>query len=141
MKKFFYDNKSGVYVYSNKTLIEELGIEQEEMKDLRTIFNREEKLRRKNEKRKKDRRNENGLNSREQAKCNNIIAVGTLSEKGFKNKDIVIELGLTKGTVSKYLKEYLSNKEYYYSLIKVEEIEVNTMLDRVTDTELKLLVI
>ena len=142
VKKFFYDNKSGAYIYSNKKLILDLKIEQEEMKSLRTIFNNTEKLRRKNEKRKADRRNENGLNSREQAKVDKILAIGELIEKGLKNKDIVNRLNLTKGTVSKYSKEYLNNKEYYL-LFKTDYVNNDKTVEfaRVTDNELNLLIV
>lgn len=142
VKKFFYEDKSGAYIYSNKTLIKELKIEQDEMKYLKTIFNNAEKVRRKNEKRKLDRRNENGLTLKEQAKLDKILLVGELVEKGFKNKDIVDELNLSKGTVSKYSKEYLNNKEYYLSF-KNNNVENDEIVEftRVTDNELKLLVI
>ena len=142
VKKFFYEDKAGAYIYSNKTLIKELNIKQEEMKYLKTIFNNVEKLRRKNEKRRLYRRNENGLTSKGQAKLDNILLVGELVEKGFKNKEIVDKLNLSKGTVSKYSKEYLNNKEYYLSFknINVENDEIMEFT-RVTDNELKLLVI
>lgn len=142
VKKFFYEDKSGAYIYSNKKLIQELKISQEEMQHLRTIFNYEEKLRRKNEKRRLSRLNENGLNPRAQAKVDKILLIGELVDKGFKNKDIVNELNLTKGTVSKYSKEYLDNKEYYLSL-KLNNTGNDESIEftRVTDNELKLLVI
>lgn len=141
VKKFFYQGKSGVYIYSNKKLIQLLKITQEEMKDLATIINREEKLRRKNEKRRQSRLNENGLNSRQQAKVDKILLVGELIEKGFKNKDVVDKLALTKGTVSKYSKEYFDNREYYLSL-KNNKSETDEVIEfaRITDDELKLLV-
>lgn len=142
VKKFFYEGRSGVYIYSNKKLIELLGITQEEMKHLATIINYEEKLRRKNEKRRQARLNENGLNSRQQAKVDKILLVAELLEKGLKNKDIVEKLNLTKGTVSKYSKEYLNNKEYYLTF-KNNELESIKVIEftRVTDTELKLIVV
>lgn len=142
VKKFFYEDKSGAYVYSNKKLIELLEISQTEMQHLKTIFNYEEKLRRKNEKRRQARLNENGLNSRQQSKIDKILMVGELIEKGFKNKDVVDKLSLTKGTVSKYSKEYFNNKEYYLSF-KNNNSETDEVIEfaRITDNELKLLVV
>lgn len=143
VKKFF--EKTGAYIYSNKRLIELLNIEQEEMRYLYTIFNTKEKNRRnkdyRNEWKRNSRKNENGLNSREQAKINNILIVGNLIEQGFKNKDIVEKTGLAKGTVSKYSKEYLEKKEYYNEFNLISEEAVTPVLSRVTDNELSILVI
>ncbi|MGU9204146.1 hypothetical protein ACV3YL_13600, partial [Clostridium perfringens] len=142
VKKFFYDDKSGAYVFSNKKLILDLKIEQEEMKSLRTIFNREEKMRRKNENRRLARLNENGLKPRQQNKVDNVLAVGELLDKGFRNKEITEMLSLTKGTVSKYAKEYLTNKDYYNSFKeKINKNSEDIEFTRITDTELNLLIV
>ena len=142
VKKFFYDNKSGAYIYSNKKLILDLKIEQEEMKSLRTIFNSEEKMRRKNENRRLARLNENGLKLRQQNKVDNVLAVGELLDKGFRNKEITEMLFLTKGTVSKYAKEYLTNKDYYNSFKeKINKNSEDIEFTRITDTELNLLIV
>ena len=50
------------------------------------------------------RRNENGLTNREQDKQDKINAVKELYKNGYKQSEIVEKLGLSKGTVSKYLK-------------------------------------
>lgn len=74
-----------------------------------------------NEQKRRKRRNNLGLLNKEQSKLNNIILVKQLSLSGMKNKDIVNITGLTKGTVSRYLKidvsEYLNkNKDDVDSL-------------------------
>ena len=93
-------DKSG-YWYTNKTLIRRLQITELEQQSMKTIIGIDEKYRRNNERRTP--RNE-GLTSREQAKQNKIKAVKELYEKGLKQAEIVKKLGITKGTVSKYLK-------------------------------------
>lgn len=94
-------DKAG-YWYKNETLIERLGITIEEQRQLKTIIGTEEKYRRNNNRRTP--RNENGLTPREQQKQDNINAVRRLYDLGYKQVEIVEKLGLTKGTVSKYLK-------------------------------------
>ena len=92
------------YWYKNETLIDRLGITEAEQRHLKTIIGTQEKYRRKNEKRNEARRNENGLTKREQEKQEKINAVKELYKKGLKQSEIVEKLGLSKGTVSKYLK-------------------------------------
>lgn len=94
----------GGYWYKNTTLIEKLEITREEQAKLKTIIGKEEKYARNNDDRRKKRRNENGLTSREQSKVDLINKVKTLQIQGLKQKDIAEELGISKGTVSKYLK-------------------------------------
>ena len=55
---------------------------------------------------------------------------------------MVDKLSLTKGTVSKYSKEYFNNKEYYLSF-KNNNSETDEVIEfaRITDNELKLLVV
>ena len=140
---FFKD--TGCYIYSNKTLIELLKVTQEEMASpLLTIINTKEKNRRNKEYRnawnKSKRRNENGLTSREQAKFDKIIAIIELLDEGYKQSEIANKLGIGKGTVSKYIKEYDNNKAMY---IKSNQAEMDNivLLDRVTDNELKLMIV
>lgn len=92
------------YWYKNDTLIERLDITQSEQRCLKTIIGTEEKYQRKNTKRNEARRNENGLTLREQQKQDKIKAVKELHKQGYKQVEIVEKLGLTKGTVSKYIK-------------------------------------
>ena len=96
----------GGYWYKNETLIDLFQISREEEKKLklRTIISTEEKYDRKNEKRREDRRNENGLTSREQSKEDLINQIKELKSQGLKQVDIADKLGISKGTVSKYLK-------------------------------------
>lgn len=85
---------------------------------------KKEKLRERYDKnnirRKLSRRNENMLNEREQAKVNNIKVVQDMVAKGAKNKDIVEATGLTKGTVSKYIK--IDLESYIKAQIKKAKI-------------------
>lgn len=143
IKSFF--RATGAYLYSNKRLIEELDISQEEMIELKTIINTKEKNRRnkdyqnewKKAKYKQKRRNENGLTSRQQAKVDKLYEIEKLLKKGHKQSEIAQIMKITKGTVSKYVKEIKENN-------KVKEIEENgstvVTLDRITDTELNLII-
>lgn len=139
-----YFKNTGCYIYSNKTLIELLEITQDEMKHLNTIFNTKEKNRRnkdyRNEWNKAKRRNENGLNLREQAKFDKITAIVELMNNGYKQIEIAKKLVIGKGTVSKYIKEYENNKEFY-NKPKQTEIKDIIVLNRVTDNELKLMIV
>jgi len=96
-------DKSG-YWYTNKTLIRRLQITELEQQSMKTIINTSEKYRRQNIKKNASRRNDEGLTARGQAKQDKIKAVKELYEKGLTQAEIVKELGITKGTVSKYLK-------------------------------------
>ena len=96
-------DKAG-YWYKNETLIERLGITVEEQRHLKTIIGTRVKYDRKNEKRNKARRNENGLTPRQQQKQDLINKVKELKEQGLKQIEIANTLNITKGTVSKYLK-------------------------------------
>jgi len=95
-------DKSG-YWYTNKTLIRRLQITELEQQSMKTIINISEKYRRQNVKKKASRRNDEGLTARGQAKQDKIKAVKELYKKGLTQAEIVRKLGITKGTVSKYL--------------------------------------
>lgn len=138
VKKFFYEGKTKVYVYSNKTLIEELKITQEEMESLQTIFNYQEKLRRKNEKRRLARLNENGLLPRKQAKMDKIYAILDFIEEGLTRKQMAERLNCSPDLIKHYMR--MIRKDNITKPIKETVIEIPE-LTRVTDTELKLLVI
>lgn len=102
-----YENK--LYKYTNTKLIQILDITLYEQQYLRTIISGKEKYRRSAEEQKKKkkakRRNENGLTKREQSRIDNISVVKELYDKGYKQVQIVKELGLSKGRVSQIIKE------------------------------------
>lgn len=95
----------GGYWYKNDTLIEYLDIKEHEQNHLKTIIGTKEKYSRNNTRRRKERRNEQGMTLREQQKQDNIHKVKELYKKGLKQKEIVEKLGLSKQTVSWYIKE------------------------------------
>lgn len=101
--KHFYENFD-VYIFRNDTIIKKLEITEDEQKHMTTLIAKREKYDRKNAKRNQARRNEAGLTKREQSKQDLIAKVKELKQKGYKQIDIANELGITKGTVSKYLK-------------------------------------
>lgn len=92
------------YRFTNKTLISLFEVERYEMYNLKTIIDKEERNRRKKIVNAVNRRDENGKTSREAQKEKNIKMVQMLLEQGFKQKDIVIKTGLSKGYVSKIVK-------------------------------------
>lgn len=102
-----YENK--LYKYTNAKLIEILDITLQEQQNLITIISGKEKYRRSAEvqkaNKKAKRRNENGLTKREQEKEDNINAIKSLYEKGYKQVEIVKQLGVSKGRVSQIIKE------------------------------------
>lgn len=69
-----------------------------------TIISTRVKYDRKNKKRNEARRNEEGLTSRQQQNKELINKVKELKQQGLKQVEIADKLGITKGTVSKYLK-------------------------------------
>lgn len=71
---------------------------------LLTIISTIVKYDRNNKKRNEARRNEEGLTSRQQQKKELINKVKELKQQGLKQVEIADKLGITKGTVSKYLK-------------------------------------
>jgi len=92
------------YKYKTKTIVKKLKITPEEQRHLITLIEQDEKNIRNNEKRRNDRRNDDGLTSREQGKIDVINQVKALKQQGLKQVQIAEQLGITKGTVSKYLK-------------------------------------
>lgn len=97
------------YWYKNNTLIEMLDITEEEQRYLKTIISKEEKYRRNNTKRKKARRNREGLTIREQQKQETISKIIELRKQGLTQKEIAKKVGVTQGRVSQILKE-IKNK-------------------------------
>ena len=92
------------YNYTNKTLIDILGITQEEQIHMKTIIGTTEKYRRKKEKRTP--RNEDGLTSRQQAKQDVLERLTKLRKKNpeMLHKDLAEILGVTRRYVSKLLR-------------------------------------
>lgn len=117
VNKFFTDNKCKIY--TNKKIIDDLGITNEEMTDLKTIITKKEKNYRykpvRNEKNKnamkKKRRNEFGRTTRDQQKHEKMIKIYEMINKGYTQKDISIACGCSTGLVSRYKKE-LENGTY-----------------------------
>lgn len=96
----------GGYWYTNETLIDMLDITEEEQRHLKTIIGTNEKYRRNNERRRKERRNSNGLTQREQQREDNIKMVKELREQGLTQTEIAKKLGITQGRVSQILNSY-----------------------------------
>lgn len=93
------------YNFKNDTLIEWLDITENEMGNLKTIISKHYQLEKKKTKQKQDRRNENGLTSREQSKQDTMKIISELKDKGYKRKDILSELDMSVDTYKWYLKE------------------------------------
>ncbi|HBF6471971.1 TPA: DNA-binding response regulator [Clostridioides difficile] len=92
------------YKFKNSTLIDLLGITEEEQKYLKSIIGTNEKYIRKNIKRNENRRNENGLTSREQEKQDRIYKILELKSKGLNQSEIARNIGISRQAVSKLLK-------------------------------------
>ena len=59
-----------------------------DLEEMKTLISRSEKYERRNKKRNADRRNENGLTSREQAKMDLIAEIKAMKEQGFTQKEV-----------------------------------------------------
>lgn len=79
----------------NETIIEMLKITKEEQKFLKTIIDKDTKLKRFNDTRKAKRRNEEGLTSREKKKQDLVKAVQNLKIEGLNNTEIAKKLGIS----------------------------------------------
>jgi hypothetical protein len=90
------------YWYKNETLIDRLGITPSEQKHMKTIIGTEEKYDRKNEKRRSDRRNEEGLTKREQEKKTLIKSIHLLKNEGYTQKEISKKIGKSIRTIKNY---------------------------------------
>ena len=102
--KHFQEDSTKGYKFTNKYIINSLDLEENEQEQLLTIISTRVKYDRKNKKRNESRRNEEGLTSRQQQKKELINKVKELKQQGLKQVEIADKLGITKGTVSKYLK-------------------------------------
>lgn len=90
----------------NIHIIEKLKIKPEEQKQLLTLIDKEEKYARNNTKRRTNRRNENGLTAREQAKLDLVNQIKELKEQGLKQVEIAEKSGVT----SRYVRQILNGK-------------------------------
>lgn len=102
--KHFQEDSTKGYKFTNKYIINALDLEEHEQDQLLTIISTRVKYDRKNKKRNESRRNEEGLTSRQQQKKELINKVKELKQQGLRQVEIADKLGITKGTVSKYLK-------------------------------------
>ena len=93
-------DKAG-YWYKNETLIERLGITVEEQRHLKTIIGTRVKYDRKNEKRNKARRNENGLTPKQQELQDLKVKILELKEQGLNNTQIAKQLNVDRKKVSR----------------------------------------
>ena len=93
---------TGGYWYKNATLIDRLNITREEQSKLKTIIGIEEKYDRNNERRRKERRNENGLTSREQTTLDLTNKVKELKSQGLKQKEVAEKLGKGIATIKRH---------------------------------------
>src|SRR3712207_6566744 len=102
------------YNYTNKTLIDILCIIEEEMKHFKTIISEKEVKRRTNirtnEHHKIARRNKNGLTKKQQEKLDRLEFIKKLKAKGYKQKEIAKELGVSIKTIKRCYTE-LQQKE------------------------------
>lgn len=96
------------YKYENETLIELLGITEEEQNHLLTIISDKEKRLRDYSKRKIERRNEEGLTKREQSKLDKYNQVKELYKQGLKQVEIKEITGFSKSYISEIVKELKS---------------------------------
>ena len=95
-------DKSG-YWYKNETLIERLGITVEEQRHLKTIIGTRVKYDRKNEKRNKARRNENGLTPKQQELQDLKVKILELRNRKMKNKEIADKLSIPLKTLERHI--------------------------------------
>ena len=92
------------YNYKNETLIELFEITADEQQHMKVLISRSEKNERDKKRKREQRRNEDGLTSREQAKKDLEHKVSEMLLQGLKQKEIALELGISKGRVSQIAK-------------------------------------
>ncbi|MDY2883841.1 MAG: DNA-binding response regulator [Romboutsia timonensis] len=91
------------YNYRTSTLVSKLKITKDEQYKLKTLIGKEVKLERKNEKRREDRRNENGLTPKQQELEDIYIQIINLKTQKVKNKIIAEMLKINEKTLEGYI--------------------------------------
>ncbi|HEK4533713.1 TPA: DNA-binding response regulator [Clostridioides difficile] len=94
--------KGKKYKFKNSTLIDLLGITEEEQKYLKTIIGKKEANEREKEAKKLARRNENGLTNREQEKQDRINEIQVEKSLGLSQSKVAKKLNLSISTVKRY---------------------------------------
>lgn len=94
----------GGYNYKNTTLIKMLNITDDEMKQMKTLINKKEKLRRDCEAQKKKRRNEEGLTPKQAEKKKRLEEIIKLHEAGLNQVQIAEQLGVARRTILRDVK-------------------------------------
>lgn len=95
----------GGYWYKNETLIERLNITEKEQRELKTIIGTRVKYERKNKKRKKERRNENGLTKKQQEIVDLKLEILRLRKEGLSLRSISKQLNKSLGSIQNILKK------------------------------------
>jgi len=103
VKKPYIDGKFIGFNPRNTTLINWLGITKEEQRELKTIIDKDEKYRRKNNKR--NPRNEKGLTPKQQELIELQEKVFELKDKNLSYREISKELNISLGKVQRLLKK------------------------------------
>ncbi|HHY0168306.1 TPA: hypothetical protein ACVT8E_004020, partial [Clostridioides difficile] len=92
------------YWYKNETLIERLGITSKEQKHMKTIIGTDEKYDRNNERRRANRRNENGLTKKQQELQELKEQIVELRKQGLSMQNIADKLNINKTKVVRLCK-------------------------------------
>ena len=103
--KYFREDNSKGYKFTNKYIIDMLELTSEEQQQLKTIISTDEKYRRNNERRNQARRNEEGLTPKQVELKEFKMKVLELKNKGLSNRAIAKELNCSEGKIRSVLKK------------------------------------